>query len=200
MIIGIAGYGGSGKTLLAVSIVRHLQLHGYKVITNLLSYKYRDYDLITELPELMHEMVYNHSLVNEKRVALVDEIQNIIDSRESMHSANKQISRILFQLRKARIDMIYTLQDYYSVDVRLRRITERLLMPEYDEITHKMSITITDKNGIELGHTMLIINPAVYELYNTYEFLDIDSSIDFTNIFGENTKSKKYKRKAEPVE
>ena len=62
MIIGIAGFGGSGKTLLAVGITRYLQTNGYKVITNILSYKYRDYDLITELPEIMTSIRKNPAI------------------------------------------------------------------------------------------------------------------------------------------
>ena len=191
MIIGIAGFGGSGKTLLAVGVARYLQLNGYKVITNILSYKYRDYDLITELPEVMTNIRKNPDEIKIKRIALIDEIQNILDSRDSMHTSNKRLSRLIFQLRKARIDLIYTLQDYLSVDIRLRRITERVLFPEYDEIDNLLKITITDKNGTYIGHSKVKINPKLYELYDTYEFLDIDTNIDLEDMFTTMKKSKK---------
>ena len=194
MIIGIAGYGGSGKTLLGVALSTIMRNNGYVVLTNLKHYKFKDGDLDEKLPEIVEQMIYMpYNADKTKYIALVDEIQNYLDSREAMYRKNKKLTKIFFQLRKLKISMIYTCQDFMSVDARLRRITEQVILPDFNPDTMIMSVTYTDRFGNVLKTGKIRINPIVYEWYKTFEFMDVENDT-FEELFDEQEEQKKIQK------
>ena len=182
-IITIAGYGGSGKTLLGVILTTYLKEKGYQVISNVKSYKYVDIDFETGIVGLINDIKKEgkeQRKIMTKRVAFIDEIQNYLDSRESMKRKNIMLTQKIFQFRKYKIDMICTLQDYLSMDVRLRRLTQYIMLPQFDEDEHILSyVVLNGRTNEYLYEKKFFIPDNILELYDTYE--DIDGDLDFSS-------------------
>jgi len=178
-IICIAGVGGSGKTMLGVILTTALKEDGFKVCTNVLSYKYIDYNLEKDFNKIITERgkyLKDDRAKLDKIIVLFDEVQQYLDSRESISVRNRKLTQKLFQIRKYRMDLIYTLQDYRSVDVRLRRITEYIILPKYNEENNELYFAVLNNNDMFLYDKRLYVNPKVYDLYDTFE--DIEGEID----------------------
>ena len=181
MIIGIVGYAGDGKTLLSVIYTTHL-IYGnpvnkngkivskYQLITNIRSLKIPHIDFEQNFLKIIKDIDSKPYEVNvQPRLLVIDEIQNYLDSRRSMRNFNIEFSQEFFQIRKKGFDCIYTLQDYMSLDARIRRITQFLLLPTYDKYKKEFFITITDNRLNNLGYKQFKISDMWYQMYNTYE-------------------------------
>lgn len=109
MIIGIHGLPRSGKTLLAVLMLKIASLHNRKIISNIsLKLKYEPMDL---------EKIVNLEL--SKCVCFLDEAYNYLDCRLSISKLNRVLSYFIFQSGKKDVDILYTAQLARSVDFRL---------------------------------------------------------------------------------
>ena len=181
MIVGIVGYTGDGKTLLSVILTSQIvygnvyvkdgkKYSKYQLMSNLKSLKIPHMDFDTQFLPLIDSISNKPFEQNvQKRILLVDEIQQYLDSRTSMSSQNKYISRELFQIRKYGFEMLYTLQDYMSLDGRLRRITQLLVLPSFDKNTMEFTIQITDNRLNNIAERQFRISNVWYSMYNTYE-------------------------------
>jgi hypoxanthine phosphoribosyltransferase len=191
MILGILGYGGSGKTLFAVLLANIANKTNKKIITNITSLKINHYDLDTQFLDIIdrkREIGYGYD--KEKYVLIIDEIPQYLDSRESMRARNRDFSKIFYQIRKFRMDMIYTAQDIYSVDVRIRRITEKIILPEFNDHTNELTYSVFTNRDQYLFKNTIIIPTKLFEMYNTYE--EIKGDIDIDRLLRKNkNKSKK---------
>ena len=177
MIIGIIGLEGTGKTLLGVILSTVLKkTTNYKVMTNVKSYKYNDYDFESDFIMLIEKTKLERYKKPERILVFIDEIVQYLDSRESMKPINKKLTRRLMQIRKYGFDMIYTAQLLMSADIRLRRMTDTFIVPDYDEHTYRLEWTQTDMLMNSVTKKSIIINPDIYKLYNTFE--DIDSYLN----------------------
>ena len=177
-ITGIVGFGGSGKTLLAVIFAEALKKKGFKVCTNITSYKNLDYNMERELIPLtkkQSEIILSGEEA-PKILVIADEIQQYIDSRNSQSLTNKRLTQKFFQLRKYKMDFIYTLQYLSSVDIRLRRITQYYILPKFDESKLHLYYAVLSNTYNLLYEKEYNINPALFDLYYTYE--DIDGNIE----------------------
>jgi len=74
------------------------------------------------------------------------------------------------------MDFIYTLQDLSSVDIRLRRITQYYILPKFDESKLHLYYAVLSNTYNLLYEKEYNINPALFDLYYTYE--DIDGNIE----------------------
>ena len=174
MIIGIIGLEGTGKTMLGCIFATLLKKEAhYKVVSNVQSFVYRDYDFETDFAFLFDKQ---SGIKPEKILAFVDEITQYLDSRESLKPINRKLTKKLFQVRKKGIDMIYTAQIFNSIDKRLRAMTEYIIMPDYDELHRKLTFSIIDYAGQLVTKKTLNITESVFALFNTYE--DINGKLN----------------------
>lgn len=179
MIIGIFGLEGSGKTLLASIYCSYLHFKGYKIITNIKSFKYSDYNFENDFIFLLNDIKEKRNKHEQipRTIALVDEITQYLDARESMKPVNRKLSRKILQIRKYGIDLMYTTQLYDLNDKRLRKTTEVFIQPDFDSFTNKLHWEARNREGVVLVDRTIIVNPDLFNLYDTYEDIDGQLSI-----------------------
>lgn len=167
MIVAIIGNEGDGKSLLLTVFSLLYKKHDYKILSNMDKLKIRDFD-ITHIPTIIKE----RDFVKNKYMFALDEAYQYIDAREAMTKKNRETSYFLFQLRKLGINLFYTAQFYYSVDLRLRRITNIILKPKYDKKSRQMVVEIFNGDEFKVGSFEMIIDERVYNFYDTFEFVN----------------------------
>lgn len=180
MIIGIIGIEGSGKTLLMNIIATYLKKYGdYMIMTNQQTYKFKDYDFEKDF------LMYREKIIAERKegklpkkiLLTITEIMQYLDSRESMKKGNISLGKKLLQIRKQGFDMIYDTQLLGGADLRLRKITEFNLMPEFDERTMILKWNQVDMSGRSLNTKSLRITNDSFKLYDTYEDINRGKAI-----------------------
>lgn len=180
-VIIIAGFGGSGKTLFGSILTLALYRNNYEIISNVKSLKIPHIDFNSDFINEMNRIkkLKTEDRHKEKRkLVFVDEIQNYIDSREASSNRNKAITQNIFQIRKMKMDLIATLQDYSSMDIRLRRITEKIILPKFNEDNYSLYYVVLNNQWQFLYENTIFINPILFDLYDTYE--DIEDEIDLS--------------------
>lgn len=200
MIITIAGGIGSGKSLTAV---RHAveESKNNKVFTNfkLKGIKYhrlKREDIISEIvddknPKKTKEVV-NYDFWNENRNCdiFLDEVHNLVNSRNSMSKQNRLFGEWISQIRK-----VWGASGDQTYLERLKRFKQNIFQRYVDEIIGKSNniYLITQKyrkldvNFRELAHVHIqckktIINKEVY-IINEYYFGDDQySAIEYAEL------------------
>lgn len=191
----LMGDEGSGKTLYAVILAYKYKKEGYKIISNMQSLKFKDYDL-TQLNEIIeaHNILdkiednsitigkkHNSNAITQqeydkileltsyKYVALIDEIYRYLDSRLAMSTENREGTYTLLQLRKWKIKLIGTTQDYFALDIRLRNVVSVVFKPAYIPAKKVMVVEIANKLLEVINVRVFSVNTGVYKLYNHRE-------------------------------
>lgn len=133
-ITAIVGPKRCGKSLTATALIkRWLEVRRYrKVLSNMffdfssvgLENKFMALDDVDEIKKL-----------KGRNVLFIDEMRRFVDSRMSSSMKNRLISNLLADTGKQKIDFIYTDQDYWAVDKRVRLNVDMILVPFYDILT-----------------------------------------------------------------
>ena len=153
-IVGIAGGQGSGKTTLLTALGYRAWKQGKKI------YSTYHVDFTGEEPRDYYPIGCLGDIDNMKggphgAVWLADELYQWLFSRSSQSEINKQITMILMVARKRGISIYYTSHHPMHIDVMLRRITNRWIIPQ-------MLPIITPNYGkIKQKATQLGIDPRV---------------------------------------
>ena len=123
-IIGIIGDRGDGKSCLETIILKKAFDQGITVYSNYWL-KFTDQDHYISFEEMA-------LLPDYLRSAYIgmDEIQMAMDSREFLSSSNKALTKLITQIRKRDLTLIYTTQRLSYGDKRLRQQTDYLMFPE----------------------------------------------------------------------
>lgn len=183
MIIGIVGRMGSGKTLLMTYLSYKAFMSGQAIFSNYrLTYPHK---IITK-KDILSYAEKKSSL--ENCVLLIDECQIMLDCRN--FQKNSMITFFLLQTRKRGVDLIYTTQQFFNVDKRLRENTDYIIecqplkskrKPGQDDKADrlkgiKFSISQYDgRNCFTLLKSGILPKPQdIYKLYNTYQIIDIN--------------------------
>jgi len=159
MLIGVFGDFGSGKTLLLVFFLKFL------------SYPNKFANFKVKIPDT--KSLSLNELLNmnyeEKTLVCIDELYLEMDSRRSMNKRNIDISHIIFQSRKRKVDIIYASQLRSSVDLRIRDLTNYniLALGKDDNENFHYYIEENDSQFIIPNY----IAKSLYQLYDTYEIV-----------------------------
>ena len=183
-IIEIVGKQGTGKTLLMTSMATHkYKPQGYLIGSNMHSYKFNDFYFakIDDIKAFEPDR-------DKKYLFLLDEVASYsnLDSRMSMTKGNINAIKVLTQLRKKRISLIYTMQ-FLGNDKRFRSITDTIYFLPDAKLYPKYAINF-DKRLIyytkgyfqyETGAIVVEQNPKYYKFYeddiknyDTYEIIE----------------------------
>ena len=171
MIIGIFGLEGSGKTLLSVMYGTYFHFKRYRIIANVKSFKYADFNFEKDFMFLLNDIADKRKNGQKipRTIAIVDEVTQYLDARESMKPLNRKLSRKLLQIRKYGIDLIYTTQLYDLNDKRLRKTTEIFVQPEYHEFDRTLHWEARNREGKTLVSKTIIVPSVFFKLYDTFE-------------------------------
>jgi len=116
LLYGISGGIGYGKTALAVLLL-------YR------AYKKQKRNVFANIHTTFAKTLSGEDMLNMQKfplnsTVLLDELYAWLDSRMSGKKTNIALSHIILQSRKRNFDIIYTVQIFSSVDLRVRRNTE----------------------------------------------------------------------------
>lgn len=175
MIVGIVGKIGSGKTLFMTFLMKKYKEYDSqkKIYSN---YKTKISDIIT-FDVIKKYAEDNNPLKN--CVLGIDEIQTFLDCRNSLK--NTISSYFILQTRKRNVFLLYTTQQFFNVDKRLRNNTDYLFSVK--KITHRenknkfiIRVEIIKNLGgdclEETNRVFYLKNPEKYfNLYDTYEII-----------------------------
>ena len=166
-LTGITGGMGSGKTLIMTLLGYLEHLSGKKVLANYHLHFPFDY---LSLNTVMEQIKDNVQLTNI--VMLIDEMHIAFDARSSMSSRNRYGSYFVLQTRKRDVQLYFTTQSIWQVDIRVRENMDRMItcskigdnLFEYVICDYTQDPPITKKlrmNGV-----------VAYQLYDTREIID----------------------------
>ncbi len=160
MITGIIGHLGCGKTATAVYIAHLRFLAGDLIFCN--------FPLFFEHIPISHpaHLVFISELAKEVKcnsVVVLDEAWRWISSALSQAKVQLVLSHIYTRSRKEDWDLVYTTQRFRNVQVRLRHITDTVLIPSpqpiYKKVPDYFRVSITDNQGYMDG-----VTPFTFEL------------------------------------
>jgi len=143
MLVGIFGNMGSGKTLL-LTMLTYL----YKIKkSSFVATNY--YNQISDLILSAEELLMSISDLNKSSTNLLalDEIGKIATATSWYTDINEIIGKIFTESRKKNFDIIYTSQSAMMVDRNIRRVTDIILLPQYNSKTSKVIVDYYEFRG-----------------------------------------------------
>jgi len=171
VITAFIGLLGVGKTLGMTAYAKQLNSLGRKVLSN---YKVSFGELVNPIELVGFEI--------ENVVLLLDEAYTLLDSRQNTQ-AKKYLTYFLKQTRKRTVDVFYTSQRFMDIDIRLRQITDRIIVcVKYEG---RGFIYIELQGGTVSGQKWLNMEQAkkIFPLYDTNEvIMPMDLNDEITNI------------------
>ena len=158
MLVAICGNLGSGKTLSLTFMGWWFLKKGYDIYSN---YKLNfPHKRLTSFKDLSN---FNNG------VFLGDELWSWTDSREFGSRKNKDINAILLKSRKRGIDIFYTTQHFKQMDVRIRRITDIIVLPEMFKRGRLCRLYFFDNSGYKVRRPIVFKTEDIFPLYDTTE-------------------------------
>ena len=111
------GKQGKGKTYSAIKFITEQKFkHGYVVITNVRSYNaYKDTIYMSDINDIIDFVNANYK--KTKFIIFYDEIFTILEKRTPI---NKKILSFISQLRKKKIIMVTTAQEWSEINITFR--------------------------------------------------------------------------------
>jgi hypothetical protein len=98
------------------------------------------------------------------------------DSRISGSKRNKFITMVLAKSRKRGINIGYTTQYFKQVDIRIRQVTDFLVVLRLNEPETKCNLFVYAHPSMQLQRVYKFRTAPIFELYNTKEEI---AQIDF---------------------
>ena len=130
----IVGLPGSGKTLTMIFFMSVLDKKGIPFITNVLT----DFENSIYIEDDEVLKVFDISKKHNVKVLFLDELWLWFDARYSMSKTSREFTKYVLQIRKYGCHLYHTLQTWTQIDIRIRRLTTYIIVPEYinDEKTN----------------------------------------------------------------
>lgn len=170
MLIGIFGNLGSGKGL-TQTMLSWLYKHRKNAFIAC-NYKNTIADLILSAEEILLQIPTIGKGYSLKGIFL-DELGGILTATDWYSDINTILGTIFRESRKRGCDIIYTSQSPMMVDRNVRRITDIVLLPEYNPKNNKVKIEIHESRGIYwIKDSDLTFDGKLYfDIYDTNEII-----------------------------
>jgi len=171
MLVGIFGNLGSAKTL-TLTMLTWL----YKNVKNaFVACNYRNdcADLVLSAEELLMQ-ISDIGKEHTIKALFLDELGRILAATAWYTDVNTILGKIFTESRKKGFDIIYTSQSSMMVDRNVRRITDIVLLPEYNERTTKVKIDTYEMKGLYWmkGEDLDFTGKKYFDLYDTNEIIE----------------------------
>jgi len=171
---------GCGKTLfLTYKVIEYLQKYSNKNVYANYTIKKDNIDYFDFFDFIENSEEYKNSII------AIDEISQYIDSRVSNSKTNRFFTKIINQSRKYNSIILYTAQHEMEYDKRLREKTNYYFLIEkiWEESEVSTNKLFVVDLAIYLNQQFHILNSfyfrpkrQLYELYNTYELVNINNN------------------------
>lgn len=182
MLYGIVGRKGSGKTLLMTYFLKKYydkskeNNEELKIYTN---YMLNDIDFEV----INFKKLFQKNIKISNSVVAIDEIYLLADSRTPSSKMNRIISYMLYQTRKANVDIFFTAVSFKSIELRLRVNNDGLFFPNM-YINDKKVLNpenLTQKKVEELikNNNKINIKGLFYNDYSEVKRFSVDNPIDY---------------------
>ena len=190
-ILGFTGPRGSGKTLSAVWVALCAMRKGWKCYSNL---RIKDPVKSHESERLVPEELADSLETMDRCILVIDEIHVVAGSERYMSAMNRMLYLVMTQSRKRQINLVFTTQNMWWVDSRLRFLTDAEIQcrdlaysPWGREQKVKpgevISWTAFDRSGVFtqappdhlpvlMGRYTLVGKP-LWECYDSYETIEL---------------------------
>jgi hypothetical protein len=164
--MGIVGELGAGKTLTLtyLGLRNYIKYQGTRTI-------FANY----HLKQVPYTYVPNPEDIDEIRsgIFLIDELWLYCDSRLSSSGRNKFVTKVLLKSRKRDLDILYTTQSLGQVDVRIRRISDFIAIPSFNEQTGKTIVRLYTHPSGYLLKVLKFDGRKIFPLYDTSEEISL---------------------------
>lgn len=180
MLIGIVGELGTGKTTVLTWLGYRAYLKGRTV--------YANYGV-----KFPHIKVINPGdiIKMQNGVFLGDELWVWLDSRMAQRRKNIMLAEILRLSRKKHLDIIYTTQYWKQMDIRIRVITDIVMIPEIKS-SKKCIVHVLNCSG-DLISKMRFNPSVVWKLFDSYSDIYYDKETNLEEIAKQIKIDDKYK-------
>jgi hypothetical protein len=159
VVIEIAGMPGEGKTLFATYCALKFHELGYRIYSNYKIFNPITGDQISKNIETQENLENAHD-----GYLILDEIAQYIDGRKAMTGVSKLVNNVLQKNRKRKLSLLFTCQDAYMVDVRLRLNSDYVVLPYQHYVI----------NGQEATFKQNLFNPVNTNLLLKYSQIHAD--------------------------
>lgn len=174
MITGVLGDPGTAKTLLMshfAKITKRIVLSNYKLYNPVSNYTE---DLWNYRPLVLSDLI-NDSEV--KRLALIDEIYQYADSRNSQNVWNILLSYCTFEHRKVQTDIMFSAQIFRVIDVRIREMCDIIIVGVRKEPPFVYNVYVKNK-GIHYFTKKLVLKEeyakSIFPYFKTRQLIISD--------------------------
>jgi len=171
MIISINEIEGGGKTCLAVATAMAIQ----RYYSRKYGYVMPIYSNIHLNPKLVQRYKYwnkiSELLAFRKAVIIWDEMWQDMDSRSAMKDQNQRLSNTTNQIRKQDVVLIYTLQEFGQIDLRVRNNTNFKYIPTMDKESSEINYEVWKRTrmGFIFEGDNKIVGRPFFPCYNHKE-------------------------------
>lgn len=150
---------GEGKTLFMTFAALHFHSLGFNIYAN-----YKIFNPYTG-EQISKNIETQENLENAKNGWLcLDEISQYIDGRKAMSGVSKIVNNTLQKNRKRKLSLMFTCQDAYQVDVRLRLNCDYVCLPYQHYVI----------NGRDMNFKQNLFAPVNMEILLPYSQIHID--------------------------
>lgn len=173
-LLGLFGALGTGKTLALTAFGFKAQ---QKANAHILANYTTTYADITKSAEEILLMLTDLVVDDRPNICLFDELGNLVKSVDFMRSDNELLTKIFLESRKKGTDIYYTSQHAMMVDRNIRRITDVVMFPFFNEdkeIVELQRIENFSTSWIAKPELIRIDAPKYYNMYDTNEIIETD--------------------------
>lgn len=163
VLLAVIGNLGSGKTLALTYLAWRNHLKCQKIYANydLKGIPHKKINTIEEITKMNHGFFAG------------DELWLWLDSRASMKRKNMAIGNILLTSRKKDVQIGYTAQSFNQVDIRIRRITDFIALPQLDASETICRLIIFSNPTLQVLRTYKFRTAPIFKLYDTREIVKV---------------------------
>lgn len=173
MLVGIFGNLGSAKTL-TLTMLSWLYKHRKKAFVAS-NYNNECADLVLSAEELLMQISELGKGYDQKALFL-DELGRILTATDWYTDINTILGKIFTESRKRGFDIIYTSQSAMMVDRNVRRITDIVLLPSYNEKSTKVVVETYEMKGLFWipQDDLKFTGSKYFDLFDTNEVIEPD--------------------------
>lgn len=163
VLVALIGELGCGKTLGLTFLAWHNHFKKARKIFSNYSLKGIPYEFVDDVDDIdnMHNGFF-----------AADELWLWLDSRSSHSKKNKFIGKILVKSRKRNMEIVYTTQSFFQMDVRIRNITDFIITPVMSRSERFCKLLWFTKASILINKPIKIIKfrtAPFFDMYDTSE-------------------------------